>query len=126
MKNPLYKQIAGRINAYNNCIKINNKEWEEKHLEILESYNDNLPSGSGFDSGSKISIEDSTDNKIVIYTSYHFMNENGFYDGWEDYKIIVTPSLQFDFDLKIIGKNRNEIKDYMYEVFADCLHEAVE
>ena len=126
MKNKLYKQIANRIVAYHNCIESNNQEWEEKHLDALNSYNDCLPSGSGFDSGSKIDTDFSNAEKIIIHTSYHFMDEWGGYDGWEDYKIVIKPSLLHDFLLTIHGKNRNDIKDYMYEIFRDSLNEEVE
>lgn len=126
MKNKLYKQIASTLNAFHNCQKTGNTEWEEKHKEKLESYNDNLPHGSGFDSGCKIDIDNSTDNKIIIYTSYHFMNESGMYDGWKDYKITITASLCNDFDLTITGSNRQDIKYYMYETFDYLLREEVE
>ena len=126
MKNKLYKQIASTVLAYNNCVKSGNTEWMEKHLERLEDYNDNLPSGSGFDSGSKIDFDSTNESKITINTSYHFMDEWGGYDGWEDYKIVIKPSLLHDFLLTIHGKNRNDIKDYMYEIFRDSLNEEVE
>jgi len=123
---PLYKAMALTLNAYHNCVKADNKDWELKHFEKLTEYNDSLPSGSGIDSGCKIDIESSTDNIIIINFGYHFMDENGYYDGWEDYKLIITPSLSFDFDLKIIGKNRNEIKDYFYEMFDFTLRQLTE
>ena len=126
MKNKLYKQIASTVLAYNNCVKSGNTEWMEKHLERLEDYNDNLPSGSGFDSGSKIDFDSTNESKITINTSYHFMDQNGFYDGWEDYTIVVKASLFNDFTLTIKGKNRDDIKDYMYEVFDFALREEVE
>jgi hypothetical protein len=126
MKNKLYKQISSTLNAFHNCQKTNNTEWEGKHKERLESYNDCLPHDPGFDSGCKIDIDNSKDNKIIIYTSYHFMDENGFYDGWKDYKITITASLYNDFDLTITGSNRQDIKDYMYETFDYLLREEVE
>jgi hypothetical protein len=126
MKEKLYKKIALTLSAYKNCIKAENTTWEEKHLETLESYNDMLPSGSGFDSGSKINFEKSNDEKIFIDTSYHFMDDNGFYDGWEDYVIVVTASLSFDIVLNIKGKNRRDIKDYMYETFQYILTQDVD
>jgi hypothetical protein len=126
MNQKLYRKIASTVQAYKNCVASGNKTWEEKHLENIESYNDELPSGSGFDSGSKIDVEKSTSEKIVINTSYHFMNDSGFYDGWEDYTLIVKPSLLSDFTLDIKGKNKREIKDYMYETFQYILTQDVD
>lgn len=121
MKNRLYKQIALSLNARTNCIKSNNDVWFNKWSDKIEEYNAGLPSGSGFDSGSEINTGESRDEKIVINTSYHFMDENGYYDGWYDYKIVIKPSLIFDFTLTIHGINRNDLKDYIYEIFQLCL-----
>ena len=45
------------------------------------------------------------------------MNENGYYDGWTEHTVTVTPSLQHAFSLRISGRNRNDIKDMMHESF---------
>lgn len=117
---PLYKRFAMTLNAHQNCLKSGNKEWEEKYGEKLQTYIDELPHGSGID-GKTYLHGNSTPNKLVFYTDYHYMNENGYYDGWYGYKIIVTPSLQNDFDLKIIGKDTpNRAKEYLYEVFQEA------
>ena len=39
-----------------------------------------LPSGGGFDSGTKLVFAD--DSRIVFETEFHHMNDGGFYDGW--------------------------------------------
>lgn len=49
------------------------------------------------------------------------MNENGFYDGWTEHTITVRADLAHGFKISISGRNRNEIKDYLHEVFSDCL-----
>jgi hypothetical protein len=54
------------------------------------------------------------------------MNDVGMYDGWNDYVITLKPSLVFDFELKIKGVNRNDIKNYMYEYFQDVLSQEIE
>jgi hypothetical protein len=50
------------------------------------------------------------------------MNENGFYNGWSDHKVIVTPSLAFGMNIKITGENRNDIKDFLFDVFEHDLN----
>jgi hypothetical protein len=47
------------------------------------------------------------------------MDENGYYDGWSEHKIIITPDLVNDFNVKITGKNRNNIKEYINSCFSD-------
>ena len=124
IKRMIYQEIAGLIDAAQRCAKTNNGEWQEKHearlKEIAENY---LPSGSGIDNGADIDIDASAPDRLVINTAFHHMNENGYYNGWTEHKVIVTPSLQFEFNLKITGRNRNDIKDYLYDIFADALRE---
>jgi hypothetical protein len=45
------------------------------------------------------------------------MDEHGHYDGWTEHKLIITLSLPNEFRLSITGRNRNQIKDYLYELF---------
>jgi len=100
-KYPLYKYIAVKINAIQNCIKNNNQEWERKHLDSLVEITQFLPRGSGIDSGCEIVLEKLQDNRIIINSSYHAMNPQGFYIGWLDFMIIVRPDLISDFVLDI-------------------------
>lgn len=112
--------------AWRNCIKSNNSLWEFRHNELLHLIEKNiLPSGAGIDSGCKLNFEKSTDMRIVIDFSYHHMNEAGFYDGWTEHSLTITPS--FDgIDLRISGKDRNQIKDYLYDTFHHCLTSKIE
>jgi len=101
-----------------------NKEWEDKHGDILDSIEKILPRGSGIDSGTTIDREKTTRSKIVLNTSYHHMDTNGYYDGWTEHTVIVTPS--FDgIDIRITGRNRNDIKDYLHEIFDHALSQQV-
>ena len=104
-----------------------NTLWEEKHLNTLKHIAENyLPHGSGFDNGTKIDIEHSRENKLIFYTSFHHMNENGMYDGWTDHTIIVTPSFTNDINVRITGENYRDIKDYIIEEFGNILLEEYE
>ena len=125
MNTTLIRRMASTLNAYRSCIKNGNKEWEDKHEDILEGYNKLLPSGSGIDSGSSIDIDKSRDNRIVINTSFHHLNECGIYDGWTDHQVIITPSLVHDIDIRITGINRNDIKEYLMHIFGEELMEMV-
>ena len=130
MKTPVYQQIASSFQARQNCEKKmltgagsqNAREWEEKHTETIEAIvRDHFPSGAGFDSGTTFDWVQSKPERLVFETSFHHMNEVGMYDGWTEHEVIVTPSLQFGFNVRVTGKNRNEIKTYIADEFYGAL-----
>lgn len=118
---PFYAELSSLLQAKRNCEKSNNTEWRDKHQESIDILCQLLPSGSGIDTGTSFDQDDSTADKLVFTFSYHHMDEHGGYDGWTDHKVIVTPSLAFGIDIKITGRNRNDIKDYLHDVFAHVL-----
>ena len=122
MKRNLVSEIASLIDAVSNCEQSGNDEWKGRHSDRLSVIESNcLPYGSGVDSGCTIDIGRSKPNRLVITTSFHHMNQDGYYDGWSSHDVIVTPSLQWGFDLRITGKDRNDIKNYLYDLFQNCL-----
>jgi hypothetical protein len=114
----VYQIIASSLQAYNNCIENKNTEWLDRHRETIKRIVENyLPSGSGFDSGTRFDIDESEPNKLIFYTSYHHMNSSGCYDGWSDHTITVTPSLSNGFDLHITpDKDYFDLKEIEYQV----------
>jgi hypothetical protein len=118
----LYSELSRLIQAR----KTSKPEWAERHTDTIESLvKEHMPSGSGFDSGTKIDLDASHAEKLVFYTSFHHLNGQGFYDGWTEHTVTVTPSLSGDFHLRISGRNRNEIKDHMYQSFEQALRTEV-
>lgn len=97
--------------------------WAER-LERIER--ETLPSGSGFDSGTKVDLESSKPNRIVLETSFHHMNDCGMYDGWTEHKVIVVPDMIYGIDIRITGRDRNGIKYYIGERISDYLHQDYE
>jgi hypothetical protein len=124
---PLYQILANSLQAMRNCQETNNIEWRDRHedtiIKLVERY---LPSGSGFDNGTKFDFDRSNPNRLVFTTSFHHMNENGYYDGWTEHTVIITPSLVSGFESRITGRDRNEIKDYIGETFHHALGQDVE
>jgi hypothetical protein len=49
------------------------------------------------------------------------MDEHGGYDGWTEHSIIVTPDLASGFDLRVNGRDRRDIKEYLAEIFGYAL-----
>lgn len=122
MKHIIYKEIASRLVAMANCEKSNNVEWYDNHKDAIESLiEDFLPSGSGVDAGTKLDFDASMGEKLVFRASYHHMNADGYYDGWTDHTITVTPSLAFGISIQISGRDSNDIKEYLHEIFHDAL-----
>jgi len=114
----LYQKISQLLHCIDNCEKSpRNVEWANRHDDRLQSIAaDCLPSGSGIDCGTKID-DTSKPDRIVLTFSYHHMNENGYYDGWTEHKCIITPSLSYDYDVRITGRDRNDTKDYLAETY---------
>lgn len=90
---------------------------DERQRRIIEA----LPSGSGFDVGTLlVSV---TDQQIVLETDFHHMNEHGSYDGWTSHKVVVNASLMYGFTIDVTGPNRNDIHDYIADVFSSTLNQ---
>ena len=132
MEKKVYQEIAGRIKAMENCEESGNLIWREKHKDVITHIQDNyLPSGSGIDSGCVIDPINAAGNysyeTLTICSSFHTMNENGMYGRWIEFRIIVKPSLQFGFTLRIAGNFGKDqyLKDYLLDVFNSYLDKTI-
>lgn len=116
-------RIAQLVLAYKNCEASGKDEWRRNHKATILSLMNDAPSGSGIDSGTKIDLDRCNPDRIVLYCDFHHMDEFGGYDGWTTHEIIITPSLAFGFNVRVTGKDRNSIKDYLSEVYNHWLGE---
>lgn len=122
MNQRIYQAIASLLLAINNCERVGNHEWEVIHHERIEKIvSDHLPSGGGFDAGTSLNFDLSKPDRLVFDTSFHHMNGHGYYEGWTQHQVVVKPSLAFGKELRITGLNRNDIKDYIHDVFDHAL-----
>jgi hypothetical protein len=79
-----------------------------------------MPSGCGCDSGTK--LLECNEKRMVFQCDYHHMNDGGYYDGWTEHTVIVKPSWD-GVDIRITGRNRNDIKEHLHEMFHCALNE---
>ena len=127
-ENILYKQLAQTVQARKNCAEkdahgnMRNPEWFERHGETIEQLvRDFMPSGSGWDCGTKIDLDASHADKLVFFGSFHHTNDGGMYDGWTEHTVTVTPSLSFGYHIRVSGRNRSDIKEHLHETFSYAL-----
>jgi len=106
----LYRKLASMLEYNDSEIEPFSRRW--------------LPSGSGFDSGSQIDVGRSRSDKLVLTTSFHHMNDAGYYDGWTNHEVIVKPDWD-GISLRVTGKNWRDIKEYIYDCFHCALNEEV-
>lgn len=137
---PLYQAFATRITAYHNCYdRLENTEleddkyartldWEHTHLACIRALaKQYLPHGSGLDADMQVDTDKSSDSKLVIIgCDFHHMDEHGGYDGWTEHTVIIVPSLQFGITIRITGKDRDGIKDYIANTFYHALRTMVD
>ena len=126
MPKTLIHAIVETLAAHRNCVRSGNREWQAKHAARLAQLADRLPSGSGIDNGTTIDVDASTTDRVVLRTSFHHLTDGGMYDGWTEHRIVVRPSFIGGIDLAIGGRDRNGVKDYLYDIFVQTLLEPVD
>lgn len=115
--------IACAVAARMNCVRNANNEWQKKWGERLTQLEGCLPSGSGVDRGTTIPREQfaSPEVKLTFVMDFHHMNDGGMYDGWTDHILYVQPTFGNDFHIRVTGRDRNGIKEYLADLLADAL-----
>lgn len=125
MAQTLIQVIASTVQARVNCQTAGNTDWLHEHTDRLSRIErELLPSGSGVDAGTKIDLQASRSDRIVLTASYHHMDDSGGYDGWTEHTIVVTPSFS-GVNIRITGRDRNGIKEYLGDLFDSCLSHSV-
>jgi hypothetical protein len=122
MMNSLVNHIAGAFEAAENCQRSDNAEWQAKHVAAIDALvREHMPSGSGFDNGTRLNFNLSGPDKLVFETDFHHMNEHGVYECWTQHRVTVRPSFVFGVNVAVNGSNRREIRDYIAETFHEAL-----
>jgi len=124
MNGKVYQLISSSFVAMQNCEAKGNSEGRFRHHENMVALVKRcLPNGSGFDAGTTLIEKKSRADRLVFGTAYHHRNEGGYYDGWTQHEVVVTPSLLSEINVRVMGRNRSDIKDYIAEVFCHALVE---
>lgn len=119
-------EIARAVVALRNCEKSGN-DFADIHRErISEMVSEYLPNGSGFDSGTEIDLAESDgETRLTFRTSFHHMDDNGAYCGWTEHRVVVSPSLALGTSIRVTGRDKRGIKDYIGETFHHALERAL-
>jgi hypothetical protein len=120
-----YSVLAQLVDVYNTCVMTSNLESRMKHGEALQEIMKSAPEGSGIDSGTKLDVSESTTKRLLFTFGFHHMDDDGFYTHWTHHTLKVTPDLAYGINLSISGRDRNQIKDQLYEIYGRWLHEEV-
>lgn len=92
--------------------------WQDRAESLVRNA---MPSGSGIDTGTTLDLESSTPDRLCFSLSFHHMDEMGGYSGWTDHRVICRPSLLWGLDIRVTGRDKNGIKDYLGDVYAHAL-----
>ena len=114
MKTINISALSAAMTAMNNCTLSGNHEMAEIWDNYILSECDKLPSGSGIDNGMHLIREECENDKITFSLDFHHLNENGYYDGWTSHKVVIRPAFG-GIDIRITGRDRNQIKEYLYD-----------
>lgn len=76
---------------------------------------DTAPSGSGIDAGIHLLPGQDMPRRLVFACDFHHMDEHGGYSGWTNHTAVVTPTFS-GIDVRITGRDRNQIKDHLGEL----------
>jgi len=120
---PLYQIISQCL--YRSIFSTNPDTVEDAENMLDRIEREILPSGSGFDSGTKIDRKCKQPLRTFkLETSYHHMDDAGFYDGWTSHVVTVTADMTGTGpEIGISGRDKNMIKDYIGDTFGCLLFE---
>ena len=95
---------------------VNMKYTEEKIYSIIDS----LPHGSGFNSRWDYKID--TRGKLHLYQTYDYMDENGYYDTYIDFELVLYKD---SFKIHFLHVNNHQeyiiytymLREYFRDIF---------
>lgn len=94
--------------------------------EAIDIFNHVLPHGSGIDCDWKITFHNRS-KRIHMSNSYHCMDENGMYDGWSDFTVIIDWEDEEYYRIMFHGREsqrlarKYDLRDYLTDLICECL-----
>ena len=127
----LYQELAQQLARHAALVKNENGWYSPEQaakvkVDINNFVRNQFPCGSGFDMGTKLDWDASRENRIVLATEFHHMNEGGYYTHWTAHEVIITPDLAYGYNIRVTGRNDNAIKEYIIDVFGETIARDVE
>lgn len=123
MSQKFFHTIAHRFFQYERAFNERSKRQYKEEIKLLCKLH--APSGSGFDRGTSFDFERSKPDHLVFETHFHHMDDNGSYTCWTRHPVTVRPSFIWGVEIIVNGRNHNNIKDYIAEVFQDLSEKLV-
>lgn len=122
MKNPvpLYRALASNFDWWQNCVE-KHSDFEDEAEDRIKSLVDKINLR-----GAELDFDKSKPERLVINFYWTHYNEAGFCIGTTDYKAVITPSLAHGCKIRIVGWNREDIKDMFYETIHSNIDQMVE
>lgn len=124
----VYQVLAHKLEAIRNCVKSENGEWKLRHEMEARNVIDNLmPHGSGIDG--MVNLDTNGGGRfLTFHSSYHAMDDNGFYDRWIDFTVHVTPTLLGEPVVVVKGRfgKYADLKDDIADRFLSALCKEVD
>lgn len=122
VKQTVIQKLADALEVIRFQEKRGTPEKAESARRVLKDIERNfLPSGSGFDSGTSVSVDTCRDDCIQLFTTFRHMNDIGYYDGWTAHPVYIRATFG-GISITVGGRNRNGIKEYILDVLQDLLN----
>ena len=115
----ILRAFSEALQAMRNCEKSGNAEWRERWIDYIAKLQSELPHGSGLDGKVEFILDKCNSRRVVIFVEFHHM-KHGYYVGCTDHEIVATAT-HCGTHIRVTGRDRNGIKDYLAELFYDAL-----
>lgn len=121
--------LSALVGARRRCYESGNLDAAYGHeVDIRDIETNHLPHGSGFDWGTSVDLEQSTEESVVLHMPYERIDENGYYCERCDYSVIVKPAF-VGITIEVFGApgedTCNADTDYIGQVLQDVLESSI-
>ena len=100
-------------------------KWYDINDYVCDYIMKRLPHGSGIDSEWDVCV---TEKHYRFTCSYHCMNDGGYYDGWQDFTVLVPKGTWENFKLQFNAPRKEKyiwlLRDYLEDIIVMALREA--